>query len=82
MIPGPQDSSEEGGEAGPSCRLVATYRGHEDGVEAVAASPSGRRFASCGWDGKLLVWEGGEQGWRACSGRGFRQWGGDAAPWG
>lgn len=30
-------------------------------MEAVAASPSGRRFASCGWDGKLLVWEGGEQ---------------------
>ncbi|KAG2450685.1 hypothetical protein HYH02_004524 [Chlamydomonas schloesseri] len=53
------ESPEDGSEAGPSCRLVATYRGHEDGVEAVAASPSGRRIASCGWDGKLLVWEGG-----------------------
>nr|ARO50093.1 WD40 protein [Yamagishiella unicocca] len=41
----------------PDCRLLATYRGHVDGVECVAPSPSGRRFASSGWDGRLLVWE-------------------------
>ncbi|GIL44920.1 hypothetical protein Vafri_2370 [Volvox africanus] len=45
------------GGSGPSCQLLATYRGHQDSVEQVAASPSGRRFVSCGWDGKLLVWE-------------------------
>ncbi|PNH01193.1 Ribosome biogenesis protein WDR12 [Tetrabaena socialis] len=39
------------------CRLLAAYRGHSDGVECVAPSPSGRRFASCGWDGRLMVWE-------------------------
>ncbi|GLC50526.1 hypothetical protein PLESTB_000389500 [Pleodorina starrii] len=45
------------GGAGPGCHLLATYRGHKDSVEHLAASPSGRRFASCGWDGRLMVWE-------------------------
>ncbi|EFJ47549.1 hypothetical protein VOLCADRAFT_105104 [Volvox carteri f. nagariensis] len=47
------------GGASPQCQLLAKYRGHHDGVEHVAASPSGRRFVSCGWDGKLMVWESG-----------------------
>lgn len=46
-------------------RLVATYRGHADCVEGVAAAPSGRRFASCGWDGKVMVWETGGRTGRA-----------------
>nr|AIF73520.1 WD40 protein [Volvox ferrisii] len=38
-------------------RLLATYRAHSDAVEAVAVSPGGTRMASCGWDGRLMVWE-------------------------
>ncbi|GLI64919.1 hypothetical protein VaNZ11_008313, partial [Volvox africanus] len=58
------------GGSGPSCQLLATYRGHQDSVEQVAASPSGRRFVSCGWDGRLLLWETGPRGARAlCVGR-------------
>ena len=37
-------------------RLV-TYRGHTNGVQAVAWSPDGTRIASASWDTTVQVWE-------------------------
>lgn len=40
---------------------VAQYIGHADSVEGAAASPSGNRLCTAGWDGQLLIWRtGGE----------------------
>jgi len=34
-----------------------TYRGHTNGVQAVAWSPDGTRIASASWDTTVQVWE-------------------------
>ncbi len=52
-----QQANGQAASTATGARLVATYRGHADCVEGVAAAPSGRRFASCGWDGKVMLWE-------------------------
>ncbi|KAG1674240.1 hypothetical protein FOA52_013860 [Chlamydomonas sp. UWO 241] len=45
---------------GATVRAVAEYAGHGDCVEGVAVSPGGDNFASCGWDGGLLLWRTGD----------------------
>jgi WD40 repeat protein len=40
--------------------LIASYSGHTDAVDAVAASPDGRVLATGGWDGALLLWRTGQ----------------------
>lgn len=46
--------------AGDTAEEIAEYRGHSDSVAAVAVAPAGTRFASCGWDGSIHVWDTGE----------------------
>lgn len=36
---------------------LVTYRGHKNGIYAVAWSPDGSRIASAGYDGTLQIWE-------------------------
>ncbi len=38
-------------------KTLITYRGHTNGVYAVAWSPDGSRIASAGYDGTLHIWE-------------------------
>jgi WD40 repeat protein len=52
---GAAQSSSSGG-----VRCVAQYAGHKEGVQAVAAHPSGSWCCSGGWDGQLLLWKTGE----------------------
>lgn len=38
---------------------VATFKGHTDAVQCVAAAPGAQQLASCGWDGVVRLWRGG-----------------------
>jgi len=50
--------SGKGGEAGWTATCEAICTGHDDSVEAVAASPAGDgTFCSAGWDGTLRLWD-------------------------
>lgn len=46
--------------AGEQPELLATYNGHTDSVQGIAASPNGSRLCSAGWDGQLLISRTGE----------------------
>jgi len=53
--------SDEGGANGlkvfsPSFELVQTLVGHDCAVRCVTVSPSGSHLASCGDDGKVMIW--------------------------
>eukprot|EP00873_Tetraselmis_striata_P017687 jgi/Tetstr1/437951/TSEL_026581.t1 len=37
---------------------VATFKGHMDAVQCVAAAPGAQQLASCGWDGVVRLWRG------------------------
>jgi ribosome biogenesis protein YTM1 len=56
-------------------RLIASFSGHTDAVEAVAVSPGGARLATAGWDGSLRLWRCGGDVLAA-----YDDAGGDAAP--
>src|SRR5262249_7460434 len=40
----------------PELEIVMSLTGHDDWVRQVAVSPDGTLLATCGWDGRVMLW--------------------------
>ncbi|GIF17350.1 WD40 repeat protein [Actinoplanes tereljensis] len=41
----------------PDLTIAATLTGHDDWIRQVVISPDGHLLATCGWDGRVLLWD-------------------------